>query len=761
MEEVSATPEEQVSITAFHSDAMVSESKMVSLKTIDPSLLNNATLSAEPTLKSFLERPILLDSDVLASTDSSSTFAQFVLPQAALSNAMYSDKFTGYLGFRADMTVRLVVNANRFQQGRYILAWAPMCGASVAHSAIVTNGRFANLTTITQLPHVEIDLATMTEATLHIPYVSVTSHISTDSNNADAILGILKLFPYSPLVSVAGSTTAPFDLYFNFSNLHLAAPNVPQSAKFKPRTKTETEQSEAGIGPISGIATKVTTVANIVGKKVPLLSGLADTVSWASQLIGDVAHVFGFSRPLVLEHTYRTVQGGWWYAANCDMPDNSQNLALTGRNEVEILPGFAGNDLDEMSLDFIKSVPAFFLDTSWSTTLVPGDMLFSIPIVPKNFETSFVSGVSTVYCQAPVAYLCNYFQSYRGGLRFILKIVKTEFHSGRLAISFNPYDYSNVGTSISGTNQFWIHRDIIDIRSGEVIDFIVPYVSLTPYRQVDQAAGELRISVVNPLVAPATVASTIQLLLEVAAAPDFEYAVPIESTRFYPVTVYNPQSGRFVPKNDQTAIVQKVIGGAMIHDDEHVSARSCIGEKILSVNQLLKRFTYMSDAPSAIFTLDPYEINIGHTAALTTTTATTWDTYNSIAPCFAMVRGGMRVKVGVGLTAWWSRMLFKKRSTTYRGIATTTLENRGSFPGHWSSNAVMEIQVPHYSDTHSRSTVIVTTDGSLLTNDPRPLGGSQYALVGQVSSGTPGFFRAAADDFQLGLFVGVLPIVYV
>lgn len=760
MEEVSQIPEEQVSITAFHSDALVSKSSMVALKTMDMSLLNNATISAEPTLKSFLERPILLDSGDLASTDSSATFTALTLPQAAMSNAMYADKFNGYLGFRADMTVRLVVNANRFQQGRYILAWAPMVGASSSDSAIVTNGRFANLTTVTQLPHVEIDLATMTEAILHIPYVSYTSHISTDVNNTDAILGILKLFPYSPLVSVAGSTTAPFDIYFNFSNLHLAAPNVPQSSKFVPRTKTEQEQSEAGIGPISGIATKVNTVANIVGKRVPLLSGLAGTVSWASQLIGDVAHVFGFSKPIVLEHSTRMVQGGFWYSANCDMPDNSQNLALTGRNEVEILPGFAGNDIDEMSIDYIKSIPAYLATVNWVSTYVPGDALYTLSINPYQFYTTFVSGVSSVTCETPISFLANYFQYYRGGIRFIIKIVKTEFHSGRLAISFNPYDYSNTGTSITGTNQFWIHRDIVDIRNGEVIDFIVPYVSLTPYRPINANAGELRVSVVNPLVAPATVASTIQLIVEVAAAPDFEYAVPIAPELFYPVTVYNPQSNKFIPKQDDTSILQKVIGGAMIHDDEHISARSCIGEKIMSVNQLVKRFTYMSDSPSAIVTLDPYEVNIGHTAALATTAATTFDTYNAIASCYALVRGGMRIKLGLASAAFWSRTMFEVRTTTYRGIATTAVwEQRGAKPTHWSSQSIMEIQVPHYSATHSRAVVKLMTDGVLLTNTPETYGGSENALKLQVSSSQPAIFRSVADDFQLGLFVGVLPMV--
>jgi len=145
------------------------------------------------------------------------------MPLAAFNSTqgqLWKNKLTGFYGIRMDMRFRIVINANRFQQGRYIIGWVPLAGISPTTSnfkaVFVNNMHMATLVQRTTVPHVEFDLATETSAELLIPFVSTQNFWplnSAISGNDVSSLGYLSLYPYSPLVSPAGSTVASYTLY--------------------------------------------------------------------------------------------------------------------------------------------------------------------------------------------------------------------------------------------------------------------------------------------------------------------------------------------------------------------------------------------------------------------------------------------------------------------------------------------------------------------------------------------------------------------
>lgn len=741
---------------------------------MNASLLSNAETSTEQTLKDFLAKPYRVQSGSFASTDTNATFSFFNLFDSLTDLEPYLSKLKGYFGIRADIHIRLQVNANKFQAGRYMLVFVPTGGVGTTTNDIITNVRFANLTTITQLPRVEIDINCQSEASMIIPYTALMSHIPAQPGTTTelGIYGYTKIIPYSPLVSVAGSTTATYDVYMSMHNVHLAGACVPQSSKFVPKAKptSEREQIRAGVGPIEAITGVAGAITNVVGERIPSLSLLTEPASWALSLMETTAKAFGWSNPINLEPVHRNMLQPYGYINNPDAVDNCLPLSLHSDNSVEILPGFAGTDVDEMSLDFIKSKPAYLATFSWTTSDAIDTVLYNLPLKMDDFYTSFTSGTYTPKCYPPFVYIAQMFRYWRGGLRFTFKFVKTEFHSGRIGIMFNPIVLGGSAPAYTTANRTYALREIIDIRDGNTIDIIIPYVSLTPFLDKETLFGTLQLYVTNPLIAPATVSSTIKVLVEISAAPDFEYAVPAP-TLIRPTAVYNPQASKFVPKKDKDYLYSGIIGNSQLLSDDHMSARACIGEKIMSVSSLLKRADKASSTtPSAgqiYYFFDPAAISFVYTTAgAPAIPATAPDMYDIICSMFLYTRGGHRIRVTQN-----------KVSTT--PIVECVLTNSAlDYSGPYTSNAIvagnndhpnrvvhttllgdqLQVQIPQYTPFHSRSI------NAEWYSNPQPkvyrkLASRNKLQFSLVSDSEQVYvWRSVADDFQCGYFLGCPPV---
>jgi len=745
---------------------------------INPSLKSAAHTQPEESIHDFLAKPYPFYSGVLSTSDTSSTFYRNIYFLQLISLEPYASKLKGFMGMRADIVIHLVVNANKFQQGRYLLGFCPFGGTGATEAlAIVDGTRYANLTTITQLPHVEIDLSTETSAVLEIPYNSVYSHMpinATDYTQTHS-LGNIFLIPYSPLVSTAGSTTATFDMFCSFKNVDLAAPVYPQSGRFIPIT--EIEQASKKVGPVQAVSRAVAVLSNILGDKIPSLSALTAPVSWAMNIISGAASVFGWSNPLNLEHAQRVNQTAYPYATNVDNIDNCMPLSLYSSNAVEILPGFAGNDIDEMAIDYIKAKPAWIKTVTWSESASADTSLFQTEVNPLLMRTSFSSGASTVYCHTPVAYLANFFNLYRGGLRFTFKLVKTEFHSGRLMLVFNPNAFAGASFAPNNSQSTYCHREIIDIREGLTFDFIVPYVALAPYKNINDdfsSIGSLDLRVLNPLIAPATVSSSITILVEVSAAPDMEFAVP-NTHSMQQTIVYNPQSSSFVPKPDVNSIVTGIIGGAQLIHDQHYSARACIGEKVVSILSYLKKSDiFPTTFPAASFiTIAPFSIPIYKTSATTPVPSDIKnDNLSLMSSMYLYSRGGVRWRSFEYIPSSTSVTTCKliptnSLTSSYTGvIASSGASTKQHGLVAYNTNADgsnHEIQCPQYHRFHSRINTdeMYNAGSSLAVNYTIPTTTSYQVEFGtQNDSNSHDFARQASDDFHCGFFLGVPPIIY-
>jgi hypothetical protein len=507
-----------------------------------------------------------------------------------------------------------------------------------------------------------------------------------------------------------------------------------------------------------------------------MLSAIAAPVAWFADIASGVASIFGWSSPLDLSEVTRAVQTIVPYANNCDMPDQSMPLSLFGRNRLEILPGVGGTDIDETSIDFIKTIPAFAKTFNISTSDVAQANVATLDVQYTNYLT-ITDSPRTVFNHVPVSYLAQMFSYARGGLIYRFKFVSTEFHSGRYAIFFTPRELDCGATTVSTAQSYYCHREIVDLRDGCEFTFHVPYTSIANYRRIgttNEPFGVLTVQCINPLIAPASVSSVVNVLVEICGAPDVEFAFPRPNT----LSVYSPSAPQsnvsFIQSENE--ITSGTVGNSRLNDDNCINARHCQGEKVMSLLSMLKHnnqilpITQGTTAASAV--ISPFAI---YTAAkiIATNSDSPYrsDLYSYITSCFAMSRGAVRYRVFNNSPTSTNSQEFTRASIGFKTSGTSAGIVESITPianDRWGllviQNSVfrgaVEVQTPPYHHTYTRLNVDEFVGSLTLLKDyAAPTANNMVLNVNTATANGNQYYRQVADDFQLSGFVSCPSLV--
>lgn len=793
--------------TSFQNDASVVTSANKAEKPISRSFYSPSENTVGKDIITFLSKPQILIQDKFQSTDSVGTFTPLPMPSGMMINPLIIQKLSGYFGFRAKLVFRLQVNATRFQMGRYMLAYVPLGGARYGvgtFGPVWYNQHMNTLVQRTQLPRVELDVSCDTEAILEVPFNStldfykIGAYQDTDVPDTWGTIGV---YPYSSLNAVSGPPSCNFTLWAHFEDVELIAQDLTITAQSKNPFASSKKKSKGAlseresrlnnVGPVESLATKISEVSSYL-IPVPFLSSFAATTKWASDISANVASVFGWSAPLNLEKVTRVNRTTGSYMNNINKVDLSYPLSAAADNNVSVLPGFSGCDIDELGLNYIASVPAWFRTTPWLAASNPGTLIGTgINLYPAFFEQSRSYASGTVTDFPPISFVAKHFEYWRGSIKITFKFVRTEFHSGRLAVVFRPLDSNTSSATVAMTlpNSALLQREIIDIRTQNEVTLTFPYICKRPYLPNTSTGyfGAVYLYVVDPIVAPDTVPQDIQILMEVSAGHDFEVAWPRPRS-------YNPAVGvtaqSINPWNSSVCdMTNKVIGDFKEPVNSLEQSQASIGEKIVSFRQLLKRFNSIWQASLPAPAANAANLNVLPFAYSNTgTTAGSLqpvygnDLYGLLNSIFLYSRGGVRLKLlvtGTPPASMQSHINFNQsggfistmvvpssndlnglnsKSSWTDGTALYTIHNTNIDP-------VVEVQVPQYMFTHSRCNV------------EHMCGAGKNYLLAQTSLGTPMFvdftvpsqtnpsttwswvlFRAGADDVNFGGFVSIPPL---
>lgn len=814
---------EQTPVMEISSDRKILTAAPVAYAPLPALLRSMQTDGTDHSIRDFLARPRMLSTFPWTTTSGAGTsLFNIELPRDIITDRVYAAKVAGFAYMRATIVVRVMINTQRFQAGRLLLTWMPLYRQNQTK---FNDTQF--LVYYTQRPKVEFDVSTDTEVIMKIPYVHPALGFDLGSGFNSA--GRLDAVVYSPLTS----GTCRANLYYSFENVELSHANEPgtfiaqsggvSSSKGRSRAKADPgdkEQADMGVAPVSSMLSAIATTAAI-GRDIPLISSVAGPVSWAAGLAAKAAHAFGYAKPLQLAPRMRVYEQGDSHRINADGAHMAVNLGVFEDNKVSHLPGFAGSDLDEMAISAVISNFAYYNSYSWNTsqaemTNVIGNFALRAGLAPPAVRTLTVAGSATpVSDLLPFSYVAQMFGYYRGSIKVKIKIVKTEFHSGRLRFNYRLVSEST-GSNVPANYSANVQTTIFDLRDATEFETVVPFASNIPYMYKEETYARFNLQVETPLQAIGDVSSTVDVILELAAGDDFEYAAPVPiavtptTTAF---TFYEAQSGGSATQSvEDREQPNDTPGSASFHNDQHISAELCIGEKVLSFRQLTKRMTrcmklVLNVTPAAgntsgvpEFLFSPYSMPLPNSISPATgsiSRRTIWwqpDYITYIGCLYAMFRGSMRVSVreNMGATSSFlgifapSWQTFTKSVVGNDEASLISLQPSRAFYGSQTpeentvgtkfDTSYEDVQVPYYAKTHSSISPIgpwLTGDQSSYNDSPGPQmsfvptvlvnvgGGARLPTAEYPANKALSYrwvYRAAGEDFSMGLFTGTYPV---
>jgi len=777
-------------------DTSVSEQAQITTTFIEDSATSGTSLARHTpddnlpiygqTIPEFLTKPLLVASGLWATTDTAGTLlVNTTIATQLFNNAHWMNKLQGFSLCRGTAVYRLQINANPFQAGKLMLHFLP---STYAREVTYVGMHNHTLTERTQQPRVELDCRE-TAAIIHLPYITPANFCSYIATGPtwEYDWGYIYLSVLSPLVvGSGGTTTVEYSLYLSFEDFELAGPIVPQMSGGGPKKKYKTKS----IGDKEEEATSGTPVANALGSvatisaalsAVPFLAPVAGPVSWVAAGLSGLASWFGWSKPRYTKIPSVIARRFNYYMSNFNGEDMLPTIALDCQNKLQIKDSLSVYDLDEMSWAFLKNQSALVKTFTWAYNQTTGTSLFTMQVNPNtsfNQTTNVINSVTaTIVHGPPITYLAPFFKHWRGGIDYIFKIVKTDFHSGRLEITFTP-GTDTTPTYPTTTTSLLALRHIIDIREGTEFCLTMPFLVSTNYLNMDEISGMLQVRVLNELRAPETCAQTISILVYIKGSPDLELQTPCNISNMYlPYT----------PVTQMEELTCDGIGGSPPHALNLHYASESIGESFSSIKQLLNRFTQVlwTTRPAAstnntMINIWPYFSGVAwqHAATgATTVSVNGGDAYGWMSNMYAFYRGGAKIMVRTEqLAAGGYQISVCQRTFPLNATTAPILAGINTYTGSWSGtyqnvagpglvgfnymeqgSGLVGSAIPYQAKTRCSNTLNISATNVIPTDPTQSVNGVQVGGYGALAEYI--VYRSFGDDFQFAYFVGAPPVL--
>lgn len=335
---------------------------------------------------------------------------------------------------------------------------------------------------------------------------------------------------------------------------------------------------------VSAVAAIKSRISESTGRIATVSSQLGNMLSCGVEAIGGVASLFGFSKPQKDTPGISVVNRPAQYFGNYNGIDHSHVVALSATNNVETFPNLAGTNIDETSFEFLKRVPNFIGAFNYDNKCSMGgdsDILTYFYVAPTYYQPMVASASANVFdadtgkpkvitylkqmkIETSLSYNCSPFVYWTGSLVYTFRFIKTDYHSGRVEISFHPFS-SNIPDGSQDDGRFdFVYRVVVDLRDNSEVSITVPYVSPQQWKTLEYdrsifdpynisiqdsalplryATGMLVVRKLTPLICQSTVVSPkIECLVEVRGGPDFRVACPAHSP-LHPFSFPKAQSG--------------------------------------------------------------------------------------------------------------------------------------------------------------------------------------------------------------------------
>lgn len=848
------TFEEQREILHFTEDDRVLTDAVTEITGLPLSLIQYGDEPREHSVISFLQRPEKIATVTWTTSQVKTTnLVSLPIPSSVLTD-MYREKLRGFGLLRADIVFKLQFNSQPFQAGRMIATYTPVPNYLVNRT---TQAR-RSLCRLTSLPNVVIDISKQTECNITLPYVSSFTHYDLTSGGGD--WGLFDLWVYSPLNS-ASAQSINISIRAYLDNVRLGAPTQQdivandrmlsalgrrtdkrnnqsmlkaeaqaggKSAKgptkgtfeevVKRGTKSVTIQEETA-GPISRdghkIREAIVSGLNVVGEFIPGINEIRDTVNGVAMGVLNTIAAFGFGKPSNLDKIAPRCLHAFSNFAQATGIDNGHLLALNADNKVALLPGFAGSNTDELSLTYLLQTLQYYDTQTISTTNDVGTEIAEYSVTPFKYDQdltftsqSYVTGSPTHTFGQPNLqwYIGSNFKYWRGDVIMHLALVKTDYHSLRLKIVYDPMATPQVGVSYDASE--YCYSVVVDFRDKTDVYIRLPFISATPWKNIPPAtyngfmpapsyqqeglstySGLVGVFVDNILQASSAVVSQqIEMIVEFCGASNMDLGFPLGGQNWVPfntttVAIQAEAQSMFAADGilktrtnmqENTLDIKNITGMAPRPLSDDITVYTT-GEEIYSLRMLMKRFNWITQVPSGqsqIFlpnTVYFMDVTDDPSVAGQVNDIRTNAALNLVNDCalvdvvgalFAFRAGGYRYKVWDNNSEQISAFL-----APYEAIATYNVPNSSVLTLNNTSayeidakrvKGSAEFQIPYYHPCYTQinsSYASLGGEPDLYFHFTQP----QFVTVVDRSNTSAPFnvAKAAGDDLNFGFLLGV------
>jgi len=722
----------------------------------EPSEVNDYEISDSTTsadLQDFLSRPVRIFSGTWA--ESAPQGNLFTISPWALffNNTQIKYKLHNYSFIRANLHVKVIVNASPFYYGAARWCYRPW-HIKTPTIAVDTSGGLRQQIPFSQQPGLWIYPQHSEGGEMVLPFFWHKNFLRLGTLTDFSNMGDMRLEAYTPLASANGVTGqgVSVQVYAWASEVTLSAPTLGLALQ---------ASDEYGSGPVSRVSSTVARMAGLV-KGIPWIGKFATATEMGANAVTGIAKLFGFTNVPVIQDVQPYRNTAFPQMASTEIGFPVEKLTLDSKNELTIDPSAVGLPAhDELSLEYLVTKPSFISRFVWSTSHVVDRPLYTTRVTPFQFDR-----VDELVYMTPMAMVSNLFRSWRGDIIFTFKVVASPYHKGRLHISYDP---SNDTVQTTGLVSSALFNVIVDIGQESEVEVRIPYQQALAWQMVgDQydAAnipfstsstpalttnsvndnGMLSVKVLTLLTAPVAVGD-VTVLVFVRGADNFEFANPTSPGNAY--TIFPLQATNELTTAPLADVEANTLSAPIgeIHDEILIDRnRVNFGESVRSLRPLLRRSVYSESLASSTVTsgthssmrwvtsrfpsyygYDPNGISTAvsslggadHKFNFTHNTA-----YNWIAPAFLAQRGSghvhfnventnMLASVGVtrvnnssnvaGFTVESTTPFSDSDASRWRATRTTGQGGGTSLTNQFTQSGV-SVSVPNYSNCKFQST---------------------------------------------------------
>lgn len=673
-------------------------------------------------------------------------------------NEIY-DKIKGFSRLQATLHVKLTINASPYQYGLGMMSYYPLnysastfptSGADDRFAGGVTDPSLASYTGGTQVgnlivnscrPHGYFYPQFSRGCEMVLPFCYYKNWVNLDSSLEEVKnLGRLNLYSPRNLLTAGTAATQPITItiYAWAEDIKLAGPSYVLQGD---------EYDERPVSTACSLASQAAAKLSVVPKVAPYAMATSSVFS----AMGSVARWFGYTNPPVISDIHSNKINYMPSYASPEICVQNDKLSLDPKNEVTVDSRTVGLDgTDHMALSHVLKRDVAFGIFDWAASATPTTPLFAVHVDPMVYTSrdynGGVTGLGVKSIQmTPGCQVGTLFDMWTGSITYSFTSLSSQFHRGRLLVSYEPDGLKSNYNVSSYTGPRTITK-VWDLAECPEFKFEVPYMAPSAYLRTGGTrhvctAGTQRIFYPNPTL-PGTfsyrdgnqngsiVVSVLNALTSSSPSAgiyivcgincgDVEFANPREIE--IPMSNYALQGELSSEINEQT------------HADVNVSVNHhneiYTGEIARSFRQLLHRTNFYTrycafngyQSPNTLFSDKIPSVNVATTQASSQPPDMECYTSSYLTPALPLMTGSL-YDASASLSSLNNAMVKNGTTTyvasdqlpgTYLDIPTTTAYLAGSYVG-WRGSHVYSARItPQEYGAASAQSAMVISDFSI------------------------------------------------